>query len=305
MPYSLLGRFQGGLLGSKIAERQAWQRLSSTQPKAQQSLLSNWSEIQRCATESLIDCSCLDVANWCKRLQLVRPSLLALEGTASASETAIAIFPIALYFHDRQESLHRQVREAAGLWLHPREDATEVLAWADAIAWIVKETRAGDRLLDGRLETLEARSTPLFKHLEQLRILRDRALPLESVLDLSGSNRSLPSLTPLALAFYCFASTPEDFELCVKRAARAPSAPQVATLTGALAGLYNCLCGIPPRWRANLQDARANQQQAQQLFAAWSGAYRPHRRFARGPAIAAAGALQPRASLKIISRSPG
>jgi ADP-ribosylglycohydrolase len=266
---------------------------------------SNGSEIQHCATESLIDCGQLDLANWCERLRCERPAALERKQSASAGETALWILPIALYFHDHRESLYDRVRQAAALWLHPQENVDEVLMWASAIAWILREAPIGDGFLDRLLTTVEDPSTPMFRQLERLRTLRDRAVPLEAMLEGSHTGHSPTPPTPLARAFYCFASTPEDFSLCVKRAARAANAPQaVAALTGVLAGLYNSSCGIPPRWRTHPQAVRVNQQ-AEQLFASWSGVYQPHRQPVLTQAIAAAGAIQPRASLKIISHHPG
>ncbi|MDY6782805.1 MAG: ADP-ribosylglycohydrolase family protein [Cyanobacteriota bacterium] len=297
-----MSRFQGGLLGTQIAQQQSGQGNPFPPTGQKQPLPSRDRDIPLlCAAESLIQCGRLDLAHWCEQLRLEQPSALDLKQRASASHTALWILPIALYFHDHRQSLHDNVRQAAALWLHPQENADDLFLWADAIAWILRENLTGPDLLDRLLETAEGRWTPTCQHLKELRTLCDRAVPLEAVLDRFSTSRFSTSPIPLALAFYFFASTPEDFCLCIKRAARGQNTPSIAlALTGALAGLYNSAYGLPPRWRAHPQVDRAKQQ-GERLFATWSGVYQSHRRTEGVRAVAAAGAIQPRASLKIIS----
>lgn len=89
----------------------------------------------------------------------------------------------------------------------------------------------------------------------------------------------------IAMALYCFLSTPEDFRLSVLRADRLGRySKTIATLTGALSGAYNSTAGIPATWQISLE--RSNLAQKWQiassynmlrltntLMAVWSGVY--------------------------------
>lgn len=304
MRYSLLSRFQGGLLGSLIGEKLADRQCRPLSFGSQDETHSNWSEIQHACTDSLIRCGQLDLADWLETIQRSRAELLQLEKTASASEAAIAVLPIALYCHDNRENLQAQVRSAAALWLRESEPLEEIFLWADAIALVLREQLNRDRVIEQLLTLVEGNPTTALYSLQQLRTHFERGSPLEQILA-SGSSRPTAAPSPLALALYCFACTPENFFLCVRRAAQTlPAPPIAAALTGALAGLYNSISGLPPRWRANNSLAKSSKQRAQQLFAAWSGAYQPEHCVSGVRAVAVAGTLQPRSSLKIISHHP-
>ena len=103
------------------------------------------------------------------------------------------------------------------------------------------------------------------------------------------------NLMPIALAFYCFLSTPEDLRLSVVRAARCGIAGQLTcALTGALSGAYNGAAAIPVEWRQALSvtgvaspaESRESSlwgtdsaakivELATKLFAVWAGVYSP------------------------------
>ncbi len=103
----------------------------------------------------------------------------------------------------------------------------------------------------------------------------------------------------IALAFYCFLSTPCDLRLALLRAARCgEAAPVIAALTGALGGAYQGLGGLPLAWVATDSHVwgipeTALHALAAHLFAAWSGVYAPAERMAVA-AIAAPGVIRPR-----------
>ncbi|NER26144.1 MAG: ADP-ribosylglycohydrolase family protein, partial [Symploca sp. SIO1C4] len=81
----------------------------------------------------------------------------------------------------------------------------------------------------------------------------------------------------IALAFYCFLDTPEDFRLCVSRASLSKYQPQTtAAVCAALSGAYNSVVGIPADWclgANSLGIGRQRQQLADRLLAVWSGVY--------------------------------
>ena len=118
-----------------------------------------------------------------------------------------------------------------------------------------------------------------------------------------------PISTAIALAWYCFATTPHDFSLSVRRAAKVTSEATwlTAALTGTLSGAYNGMAEISGYWRTDNRDTQKQleQQLFQRLFARWLGMY--HREEAASlnldlEAIALPGNIQPRQSLKIVSQ---
>lgn len=119
--------------------------------------------------------------------------------------------------------------------------------------------------------------------------------------------------TALALSFYCFASTPQNFELGVKRAAHLTSevAWLTTVLTATLLGAYNGVAGIPRNWRAIAKHNSIYQQEqvtAVKLFYSWLGIHSFDNSLftydASINAVAWANTIQSRRTLKIISQRP-
>ena len=302
--YSLLTRFQGGLLGSLIGE------IIGSNSK-----LSDWSEIGIGATKSLVSKRILDQADWLEQIQRRRESLLDLKNTASSSEAAVATLPIALFFHESPALLEEQLLACTETWQLPNEPAEDVLAFGSAVASALTERVGASRwiaptstqLISQILTYLGTSPTPLKQQLEQLSDLFARQAGLEeAVTQLTRQDKG--GHTPIALALYCFCYTPQDFRLCIARAAQTGYQPQVtAALAGALSGTYNSFIGIPIGWRIHRhQDPLLSEiyPLAEQLFAVWSGVYQLSNtdQVIKSAAVAPAGMIQPRSSLSIISQ---
>ena len=117
--------------------------------------------------------------------------------------------------------------------------------------------------------------------------------------------------TAIALSFYCFATTPQDFKLSIKRASTLE--PDIAwlttALTGTVSGAYNGITGIPRNWRAMANQNSTYQLENQtvvKLFKAWVGVSLIDSNQFSGDlelhAVATPNIIQPRLSLKIISQ---
>lgn len=125
-----------------------------------------------------------------------------------------------------------------------------------------------------------------------------------------------PSATAIALAWYCFATTPHDFKLSVHKAACIESNQKwlITALTATLSGAYNGMAIISQSWRVNLErdlEVEGNWQIENQLlsklFRSWLGVY-PLEGDSESynpklDAIALPKVIQPRQKLKIISQS--
>ncbi len=295
MRYSLLSRFRGALVGSIVGEilgsgggidrvLGAANLIPSRAENTQLSqTLSDWSKIATCGTESLIRCGRLDLEDWVRHSEMTQQSLLLLKMAASSSEAAVATLPIALFFHDDEVKLRQQLLKAAALWQHDSEESEGVLAVGYAIALALTEKLDFATLIPRILAYLGTSQTPLVQQLEQVQTLLEQGAGLDTTLTQLRRNsqyRSEPPSHPytsIALAFYCFLNTPEDFRLCVTRAARSGEQHQTTVaLTGALSGVYNSIIGIPVGWRLVANRSIAGVQKLQvagRLFSVWSGVY--------------------------------
>jgi len=302
MQHSLLCRFQGALLGSLIGElvshhldqglgdpvgRKSLQ-FTKNQPKPSQShlcmpKLSPWSQIATCGIESLIDTGSLNIDDWIFRCRQTQPSLLELKGKAKSSEAAVATLQMALFFHENQELLRQNIAQATAVWQVETNASAGVLAIATAMALTLTETLNRTTLIPHILRGLGTEQTILAYRLQQIQTLIEAGADLETTtrqvrrLPAKLGNRGDASDMAIALAFYCFLYTPEDFRLCVIRAVRSGyQNPITAALTGALAGVYNGINGIPVSWRVaalKIPVFKKRRQLTDQLLAVWLGVY--------------------------------
>ncbi|MFP4103093.1 ADP-ribosylglycohydrolase family protein [Coleofasciculus sp.] len=302
MQHSLLCRFQGALVGSLIGELVSHQldqelgdpvgrksfQFTKRQPQPSQShlcmpQLSAWSQIATCGIESLIDTGRLDIDDWIIRCSQTQPSLLELKGKAKSSEAAVATLPMALFFHENQEWLQQHLVQAAAIWQLETNASTGVLAIATAMALTLTETVNRATLIPQILIALGTEQTILAHQLQQVQTLIEVGADLETTTtkvrrpSANLGNRGDVSDIAIALAFYCFLYTPEDFRLCVIRAVRSGyQNPMTAALTGALAGVYNGIKGIPVSWRVaalKIPVFKKRQKLTDQLLAVWLGVY--------------------------------
>lgn len=295
MRYSLLSRFRGALLGSFIGEMlfseiyqkhvfgsAKWGRLPA-RGSQDGSRLSDWSQIATSSTESLIRCGGLDLEDLLLECGTSQPSLLSLKNTADSSQLAVATLPIALFFHEDLVKLRQQLLKKSAVWQRDSQESEGALAVAYAIALALTEKLDFAQLIPQTLAYLGASQTPLGLQLGQVQMLLEQGAGLERVLTEMRcyfQQRQEPRLSSeisIALAFYCFLSTPEDFRLCVIRATRTGYQPQItAALTGALSGAYNSIMGIPVVWRLATDQLGTGLEKldlADRLLAVWSGVY--------------------------------
>ena len=296
MRYSLLSRFQGGLLGSLIGEI-----ANGGEP------ISIWSKIGVQATESLIHSGQVAPGTWQQLSKLiedeVNTSSVLQQGsvppikTASSSEAALATLSMAIFFHE-SPSLWQETIKKTNLGQGFAQANNDLLIWGYAVSLILREKSA--QLIPQLLSLISTPYGTLVQQLEQVQFLLDQGSGLEEAVH-QLTRYAQPSCS-IALALYCFSSTPEDFRLCVKRAINSGYHPQITSaLTGALAGMYNGLGGIPPGWRRLPPMWKECDRQATRLFSAWSGVYEPDRDVPATAAIASPLTIQKR-SLRIISQ---
>ncbi|WRH66148.1 MAG: ADP-ribosylglycohydrolase family protein [Planktothrix sp. GU0601_MAG3] len=315
-PYSLSSQFQGAFLGIVLGY-QLGQLKPRPETRSSDSSL-NCLELIPGLAQSLIQHQgfhALDywalVANHREKSQKweipQKPASPYPQALNSGSEVAIAGFPLALFFHDNLSSLQKlrlnSPEHLASVW-------DGVLVMAVAIAQILTQSPELHQLIPNLLKLLPTESA-LTAKLQQAQTLLQQKATLETAVrqltqtpKLSRSPQpTVPNhfepenWTALALGFYCFLSTPEDYSLTVWRCRQTGYQPEItAAIGGALSGAYQGLIAIPVKWRLEFQDPSIwslthpeiennpvkldpTQEEllhlAQGLFALWSGVYRP------------------------------
>jgi ADP-ribosylglycohydrolase len=272
--------------------------------------------------QSLIRCSGLDLKDWHDTWEaFAKPEnyqqITELPSILYSSEAAVAALPAAMFFHENQAKLREKLILATEIWQHQNapEWETGVLAVGYAIARSLKE-KLDPATAIAQTITYLGTDNALTELLSQVQILLEQGADLERTTahlcktatawrDSQGEgakNSPINSIVnpvtfiPIAIAFYCFLSTPEDFRLSVIRAARCGIAEQITcTLTGALSGAYNGAATIPVEWRQIFSTAGKSLlpdeggdssvwgtggdakivELANNLFAVWAGVYTP------------------------------
>lgn len=189
---------------------------------------------------------------------------------------------------------------------------TDIVLWSRLLNLAFKQGTAKElnlrRIVEQVLSGIGVEQTALVSQLGQVVEAEEKGLSLNQLAKtLEGANKQQKAI---ALAYYCFATTPDDFRMTVKRGASLDSkaASSVCALAATLSGAYNGVTGIPRSWRAIAKQEPIYQQEQQiaaLLFQAWTGKYslepgKSNQEWIE--AIALAQTIQPRKTLKIISQ---
>jgi ADP-ribosylglycohydrolase len=223
---------------------------------------------------------------------------------------AIVTLPIALLYHDDIRHLPSRIEQAIADWQQPANLSTGAIVIAYSLALALHEKLDAAAFIPRLFTDLDLgdRDPLLAQQLTQVQIWFNQRVGLSSVAQALTSRFSQNSVatnslanslteastdpTPIAIALYGFLSTPNHYSLSLLRTARLQYCPQVACcLAGALSGTYNSTTGLPFRWRNQLSppsvlskallglwsvpSEAALMQQADLLFAEWSGAHDP------------------------------
>jgi hypothetical protein len=256
MKYSLLSRFQGCLEGMAIADQFSqwmYQGGQTMEFPAQQGGLrpSPWVEQAIQVSEAFIQ------SNGGTFLWGLDATPKLLTGD-NGSTLAIATLPIALFFHDDLSLQQQQLRQTVQGWGGTPAGEDWVALWGYAIAQALNQQLVPDQLiarLRAYLKTTEPnltqRSPTILSALELLENLLQQGTTSEI------ATVKIAALLPqeaqaIALALYCFLSTPDWWHLAVTHAARlSPTSPVTCTLTASLSGAYNSHSSLPLGWKVN------------------------------------------------------
>jgi hypothetical protein len=212
----------------------------------------------------------------------------------------IATLPLMLFFHENPCRLRQHLQQVVQLWQpQPLDTTVELLALGEAIAYLLQPSPDLQQLIPQMLTQMPPEAQ-LAQQLTQVSSLLQSGASLEAV-----AHHLMPPLTlpqhqqlnvHLAIAIYCFLSTPTAFSVSVRRAMRIhPESSLTCGITAALSGAYNGLPSLPTSWKLQLRrrvtlDSSATSHgvseasipidqhilnQSTQLFQAWAGLYSP------------------------------
>lgn len=285
MQHSLLHRFQGTLVGSIIRP---------TPP------LKPIYELSQDLGERLIGSEGLKAADG---LELRQKYEEQLPFPLSSSQFILATLPLQLRYYDAPCQGQVQLASLGKIWEQPQSTLADIMVWGHSLTLALQEKLNPRTLVSQLLGAYPGLDTPLMLSLRELPRWLNHRLPLAAILSHFPHHPNLPVLAALS----CFMTTPEDAKLCLLRASHSPLEPGLTSaLTGALSGSYNSVVGLPLSWRWTREAEgliASRTEQAQLLFARWSGVYeiKAHPSLAC-QALASAGTIQRRENLKIISQ---
>lgn len=260
MQSALLYRFQAAMTGAIVGEMIGIQ--ASGRVPARRDLL----ELMRFYAESLIHPS-----------RVESESDPIFQAPLTTAESAIALLPVFLFFHEDFTKLRQNVQTVLKLWQNPAISELDLLAIGYTLSQALLESLNPRRFVTSMFEALLAppEGIPKLQRLQQVETMVQQGVGLEDAtqLILTLSDATMGDAA-IALSLYCFLSTPGDFRVSILRAIQTRyQVPGVAALTGALCGAYHSTIGLPAEWRMKVAPQAEIQQLSQQLLASWSGMY--------------------------------
>lgn len=258
-------RWQGGLLGSFVGQ---WLPQESTDS---QSVLP-YLQIGQSLIHYLVEKNQLSEQDWLNIYQQYPNELKK----ARSGDLILGLLPLILYEHDSARELEQQMELVGFCWQKNPEIIQNVLIYCYLCGLILKEQFQTQQTLDHLIQVSQTRQTSLSNQLGLVKDLLNNAVPLRQGMKQLISQGTSNQIA-IVLSLYCFISTPENFQLSIKRAWQiSEQFPLSLALTGFLSGIYNSISGFPVRWRVATQNfplTPSIQQKTVQLFTSWSGVY--------------------------------
>ncbi|MHC5737854.1 ADP-ribosylglycohydrolase family protein [Nostoc sp.] len=252
MRYSPISRFKGTLLGAFLGGS-----LTSGGEIQFQSHL-DLGRMAVLGTQSLIALGRLDLDDWIGRQQQESPPLAATDDISI--KIIIATLPVALFFHENPIKLRQNLLSVLKIWEDDPVVRDGTLAVGYAIALALTEKLDPLTLIPQTVAFLGETPTSIPKKLFRVQNLLEQGAGLSRAQ--AEFTREEKLTNTIAMAFYCFLSTLEDFRLAVLQAthngnsqvqdATLLSSQATGAITGALSGAYNGTGGIPVNWQVLL-----------------------------------------------------
>ncbi len=283
MRYSPISRFKGTLLGALLG--------GSVAPGGKVQFESSL-DLGRMAVlgiQSLIALGRLDLDDWIERQQEESPHSAATDDISI--KIIIATLPVALFFHENPIKLRQNLLRVLKIWEDDPVVRDGTLAVGYAIALALTEKLDPLTLIPQTISFIGETPTSIPKKLLRVQNLLEQGIGLSTAQAEFAKEEKLSNT--IAMAFYCFLSTLEDFRLTVLQAThndnsqvqdtRLLSSQATGAITGALSGAYNGTGPIPVNWQVLLLQRNSPVWGLTSFFqmleltdafvAVWSGVY--------------------------------
>jgi hypothetical protein len=278
MRYSPISRFRGTFLGAFLGGSLAYG--GKMQPHSYLDL----GRMAILGTESLITLGRLDLDDWIARQQQESLHLAATDDISI--KIIIATLPVALFFHENPIKLRQNLLRVLKIWEDDPIVRDGTLAVGYAIALALTEKLNPLTLIPQTIAFLGETPTSIPKKLLKVQNLLEQGAGLSKAQAELAREEKLSNT--IAMAFYCFLSTLEDFRLAVLRAtydlnSTSVSSQATGAIAGALSGAYNGIGSIPVNWQVLLLQSNSPAwgltsfsqmlELTDAFVAVWSGVY--------------------------------
>jgi ADP-ribosylglycohydrolase len=278
MRYSPISRFRGTFLGAFLGGSLAYG--GKMQPHSYLDL----GRMAILGTESLITLGRLDLDDWIARQQQESLHLAATDDISI--KIIIATLPVALFFHENPIKLRQNLLRVLKIWEDDSVVRDGTLAVGYAIALALTEKLNPLTLIPQTIAFLGETPTSIPKKLLKVQNLLEQGAGLSKAQAEFAREEKLSNT--IAMAFYCFLSTLEDFRLAVLRAtynlnSTSVSSQATGAIAGALSGAYNGIGSIPVNWQVLLLQSNSPAwgltsfsqmlELTDAFVAVWSGVY--------------------------------
>ncbi|MCL6471984.1 MAG: ADP-ribosylglycohydrolase family protein [Firmicutes bacterium] len=171
---------------------------------------------------------------------------------AAGNGTAMRVAPIGLLDMNNIARLREDARNDAIITHNNHEAINGSIAVAYAIARIVKDDIDSTKLIYDVVDFIEPSDVLL--RLEEAQKLFEQGSFADYALSELGTSGYV--VETVASSFFCFISSPDNFEGAIYSAIRGGNdTDTIAAITGALSGAYLGFEGIPLKWREEVEDA--------------------------------------------------
>jgi ADP-ribosylglycohydrolase len=186
------------------------------------------------------------------------------EDWAAGNGAAMRVAPIGLLDVHNPAKLVEDVRNDAIITHNNHEAINGSLAVAYAVGCLAKGSVEVRNLIPKTVDFIEPSDVLLRLEMAQ-KLFEQGTSPEEALLDLGTGGYVVETV---ASSFFCFISSPDNFEAAVYHAIRGGNdTDTIAAITGALSGAYLGFEGIPLKWREEVEGAPHIEALANRIYA--------------------------------------
>lgn len=298
MEYPLLYRWQGALFGSQIS--------NPPTNDLEQATLRKIEDFNLVLIDNLISYRELNIEKL-ENNGIYQILIREISQENCFAVNALAFLPLALFYHDNLGLMSEKITALLISYPDSSGMSKDIIVWSKLIALIVAEKLQVNQLADCFIAAQGKTQPRLVKILSVISTCRAQRKSVQELVEYLTSLSLDESFKSMAIALYCFITTPANFALSWQRAItiNEPRARIIAALVGVLSGAYNSWLNLPLAWRyANKALPGKLDHKLRELLAIWSGVYQI-KPYQLSPEFITASTqvIQPRSTLKIISQA--